>query len=254
MPRLIALLTDYGHSDAYVGIVKGVIHRICPEARIVDLSHDVPPQSIRAACHMLSVSRAYFPEQTVFLAVVDPGVGTSRQPVAVRTDRHFFVAPDNGILSFLKPQEIREIRALKERSYFLKPVSATFHGRDIFAPVAAHLASGADVKDLGPALKKLIRIPIPDPERRGKAIHGIVVWIDRFGNIVTNIPRDWLPGSPDVRIGQQSIRGLSMTYGEHRKGTLIALVGSGDRLEVSLVEGNAAGALGISVGDAVEVR
>jgi S-adenosylmethionine hydrolase len=251
MSRLIALLTDYGHRDAYVGILKGVINAIHPNAKVVDVCHDLPPQAIGAGCHLLSVSRRYFPDETVFVAIVDPGVGTRRRPIAVRTDRHFFVAPDNGLLSFLGRGEIVDARRLTDTRYFLKPVSATFHGRDIFAPVAARLAAGADVRDMGPAVKDIVRIDVPGPVRKGKTVKGRVVWIDRFGNLVTDIPREWVKGKVEVVVRGQVISGLCRTYGDRPKGSLVALIGSGDRLEVSLVQGSAAGALGCSIGDPI---
>ncbi len=251
MDRLIALLTDYGHRDAYVGILKGVIHSICPTARIVDVCHELPPQSIYAGCHLLSECHAHFPEGTIFVSVVDPGVGTERRSVAARTDRHVFVAPDNGLLSFVKP---KEIRVLDNDAYHRNPVSPTFHGRDIFAPVAAHLAAGVPFASLGSATRSLVRLKIAPFKKSGKKILGRVLWIDRFGNLVTNIPESEVAGPSSVTIRGTTVKGLSRTYGEHGKGDLIALIGSGGHLEISLVQGSAAGALGAAIGDPVEVR
>jgi S-adenosylmethionine hydrolase len=246
----IALLTDFGTADPYVGIVKGVIASIHPEARVIDICHELPPQSVGAACRMLSVAAPHFPDGTIFLAVVDPGVGTARRPIAARTDRHIFVAPDNGLLSFARPAEIR---ILDREELFLRPVSSTFHGRDVFAPVAARLAAGLPFREVGSRVRSMRRLTLPRPVRKGGALVGHVVWIDRFGNAVTDIEGSAVRRGSRVRLKGATIAGLSRTYGDHKRGTLIALIGSSDHLEISLVNGSAAGALGAKVGDAVEV-
>lgn len=255
---IIALLTDFGLKDPYVGVMKGVILRINPEARIIDLSHDIPPQGILDAYFLLSNSYPYFPDGTLFLTVVDPGVGSDRRILAVETDAYTFVAPDNGVLGFLKKEgKIRRAVAVQNPRYALAPVSHTFHGRDIFAPAAAHLSRGLDLAKLGPATDHIHRIAPPAPRiNREGVLTGEVVSIDRFGNLVTNIPGEPIASadSVEIRIGKTVIDRLARSYAEGRKGKLFAIVGSTGNLEVSVNKGNAAEKTGAEVGDAVRVR
>jgi S-adenosyl-L-methionine hydrolase (adenosine-forming) len=240
---VVALLTDYGLQDAYAGTVKGAILSVNPAARIVDLTHDIPPQDVREGSRVLSAALPYFPAGTVFVAVVDPGVGTDRAILGVETDRHVFLAPDNGLLGFLEGSIRRMIR-IAESKYFLKPTSATFHGRDIFAPVAGRLAKGADLARFGPAVKKLATLP---EDARGR-----VVAIDRFGNAITNIPGDRVPRGARIKVGRTVVKSLSRTYGDVRKGAILALVGSTGYVEISVNQGSALKA-GIHKGDTVTV-
>src|SRR5262249_19353343 len=185
---IVALLTDYGLQDPYAGVMKGALLSVNPQARIVDLTHDIPPQDVREGSRVLAAARGYFPDGTVFVAVVDPGVGSDRAIVGVETDRQVFLAPDNGLLSFLEDSIVRMVR-ITEAKYFLKPVSKTFHGRDIFAPVAGHLTRGVDLARFGPPLKQLTPLEASLPRRTPDGgIQGEVVTIDRFGNLITNIP------------------------------------------------------------------
>jgi S-adenosyl-L-methionine hydrolase (adenosine-forming) len=240
---VVALLTDYGLQDAYAGTLKGAVLSVNPSARIVDLTHDIPPQDIREGSRVLEAALPYFPAGTVFVAVVDPGVGTDRAILGVETDRQVLLAPDNGLLGFLK-DDVRRIVRIAESKYFLKPLSQTFHGRDIFAPVAGHLSRGADLGRFGPPAKTLATLP---EDTRGR-----VVAIDRFGNAITNIPGDRVPRGARIKVGRTVVPSLSRTYGDVRKGALLALVGSTGYVEISVNQGSALKA-GIHKGDTVTV-
>lgn len=255
--NVIALLTDFGTRDHYVGVMKGVILRINRHARIVDISHDVPSQAILEAYFLLSNTYKYFPDGTIFVTVVDPGVGTDRAILAVQTERYLFLAPDNGILGFLEKEgEIRRAVRVQHKKYFLHPVSNTFHGRDIFAPVAAHLSLGLDAGELGPEIARMQRIDAPAPKvTREGVIVGEIISIDHFGNLVTNIPGERL-GSPDsveVKLGKNVIRHMARSYADGKKGELLALVGSTGHIEISLNKGNAQKKTGAKVGDTVRI-
>ncbi len=187
---IVTLLTDFGLEDEYVGVMKGVILSIAPQVRLVDLTHSVPPQDVRRAALILMNAAPYFPPDTVHLAVVDPGVGTERRPIAVRTGRGTFVGPDNGLFSFvLAEMETWTAVELREPAYRLPLVSTTFHGRDIFAPAAAHLASGVPVEALGPVVNNLATLPLPRLEIGESSLEGEILYADRFGNLVTSIGR-----------------------------------------------------------------
>ncbi|MBI4565200.1 MAG: SAM-dependent chlorinase/fluorinase [Planctomycetes bacterium] len=250
--RIIALLTDFGLRDPYVAAMKGAILSIHPDARLVDLSHDVPPRNVAAAAFLLRSCYSTYPDGTLFVAVVDPGVGTSRAILCVETERHLFLAPDNGLLSFLdKPVRIRRVT---NRRLMRADIAATFHGRDVFAPVAGHLSRGLEIARVGPparAMKKLRR-PAPRIHPSGD-MTGEVVAIDRFGNLITNLPRQRLArsGSWWFQAGTWRIRGLSRTYGDGEPGRPLALIGSGGLLEIAVAGGNAAEASGARIGDPV---
>ena len=252
---IVALLTDYGLQDPYVGLLKGALLSVNPQARLVDLTHDIPPQDIREGSRVLAAAVDYFPAGTIFVAVVDPGVGTDRALLGAETDRHFFLAPDNGLLGFLGGRARRIVR-IQESKYFLKPVSRTFHGRDILAPVAGHLSRGAGLSKFGPAVKRIVarRDAAPSVAADG-ALRGEVVSIDRFGNLITNIPGDLLPDGRRVRIavGRRVVRSLSRSYADVPKGDLLALVGSTGHLEISVNQGSARRAARIQRGDRVLV-
>ena len=194
---VITLTTDFGTSDWFVGTMKGVIAGIAPKATIIDLTHDLPPGDIRGGAFALAASYRFFPKGTVHVAVVDPGVGSRRKAIAVQTAKGFFVGPDNGVLSWaLVKEKAKAVHALENEAYFLKPVSQTFHGRDVFAPVAAHLSRGVPIKKLGPALKDFVRLDWPEPRRQRGGIEGEVVYIDRFGNAITNLEERPVAGVP----------------------------------------------------------
>jgi S-adenosylmethionine hydrolase len=252
---IVALLTDYGLKDAYVGVMKGSLLSVNPQARIVDLTHDLPPQDVREGARVLAAARGYFPDGSVFVAVVDPGVGSERAIVGVETDRQIFLAPDNGLLSFLGDSIVRRVRITASK-YFLKPLSRTFHGRDIFAPIAGHLSRGADLARFGPPLGDWTTLEASGPRRTSTgSLEGEVVSIDRFGNLITNIPQGMLPDGPDLRIkvGRRTLRRLSRSYSDAPEGDLLALVGSSGHLEISVNHGSASQAAQIRRGDRVVV-
>lgn len=255
---IITLTTDFGTTDAYVGAMKGVILGICPQAALVDISHDVRPQAVRQAAYVLSTATSYFPPGTVHLVVVDPGVGSDRRAVAVRTGRATCVAPDNGVLSLaLAADPPRLAVALTSPAYHLPQVSHTFHGRDVFAPVAAHLACGTDPRQMGEPFPThdLIRLPSLEPRRRPDgAWIGEVLHVDRFGNLVTNVQGTMHKAQCAVEIAGHRIGCLSRSFADVAPGELLAYVGSSGHLEIAVREGDAAARLGVALGDPVEVR
>lgn len=251
---IITLTTDFGPGSAYVAAVKGVILSIHPAAMIVDLSHDVPPQDIRRAALLLDDAADCYPPETIHLAVVDPGVGTDRAIVYAEIGSQRFIAPDNGLLSRLAARtRPSKIIRLTEPEYWRQPVSATFHGRDIMAPVAARLALGLDPDRLGPPLEKLTPLDWPQVRSAPSRIDGAVIEIDSFGNLITNIEAESLAGRPTDRracvvCNIYETWGIYRTYSDQPGGALIALIGSSGRLELALVGGNAARQLGIELG------
>ncbi len=247
-PGVIALLTDFGLRDPYVGLMKGALLSVNPAARIVDLTHDLAPQDVAGAARILASAWSYFPPGTIFVAVVDPGVGTARAALGVEAEGRLFLAPDNGLLGFLNAG--RSVR-LERRRWFRKPVSNTFHGRDVFAPVAGHLSKGVDLDRFGPRIRSILRLKTPPPAKPGT---GRIVDIDRFGNLITDLPAAALAGRPRIRIRRRLIRGATTSYGCVRPGTLIALAGSTGHLEISVSQGDARRRLGARVGDPVTVR
>jgi len=249
---VVALLTDYGLQDAYAGTMKGAILSVNPSARIVDLTHDIPPQDVREGSRVLAAALPYFPAGTVFVAVVDPGVGTDRAIVGVDIGRHVFLAPDNGFLGFLQ-DDVRRIIRIAESRYFLKPLSRTFHGRDIFAPVAGHLSRGADLGRFGPSVKTMKSLSHAKPRVLRNVVEGEVVSIDRFGNLITNIPGTLVPGKVRITVGRRTLTGLSRSYAEAPEGRLLALVGSTGHLEISVNRGSAHKTAGVRRGDRVLV-
>jgi len=258
--KFITLLTDFGLKDGNVGVMKGVIWGICPQAQIADLSHTISPQNILEGALVLSRSAPYFPPGSVHLAVVDPGVGTSRRPLAARLGERYFVGPDNGLVTLLLERaESRgdpvQFLHLDNPRYWLPEVSHVFHGRDIFAPAAAHLANGVPLQELGTPVTDPIRLPLPPAERTPTGWLGQVIHIDHFGNISSNLRREHLGERDDatIRLCGVNIRGLVRTFGEGAPGALIALYGSTGSLLVCEVNGDAARRLDASIGDPFEV-
>jgi S-adenosylmethionine hydrolase len=266
----IVLLTDFGLQDAYVGIMKGVILRINPSATIVDLCHAVAPQDVAEGALLLADSYRFFPADAIFVGVVDPGVGSARRAIALETPHGRFVGPDNGLFSgvvadfgvrlpalagaaALQGSAVHGV-ALESRQFFLPQVSATFHGRDVFAPVAANLSLGVPFSALGPPLVDLVVLPTPKTELQSGLLRGQVIHLDHFGNAITNLEAADLASfrAPVVEVAGQQIVGLSQHYAE-RPG-LLAHVDSSGRLEIALNGGNAAQVLGIRVGEPVTVR
>lgn len=250
---IITLITDFGTADGYAGAMKGVIWGINPRARIVDITHDIRPQNIPHAAHVLETIHPYYPPGTIHVIVVDPGVGTERRAVAVRTPQAYLIAPDNGLLHPVI-KDVIEAVALTERRFWREPVSATFHGRDIFAPVAACLSQGAPLGEFGPAISSLKSLSMPRPAvERDEVLVGHVIHIDRFGNAITDLePGDLPPGPFRIEVKGRRIEGLSRTYAEGEG--LLALVGSNGRVEIALKNGSAAEALRLVIGDRVEIR
>jgi len=197
---IITLVSDFGTRDAYVGVLHGVILGIHPGATVVDICHDIPAQDVRSAAFVLSTAYPYFPRGTVHVVIVDPGVGTQRRAIAMRTAEAIFVAPDNGVLSYvLARQSVLETVHLTQAHYWLAPLSETFHGRDLFAPVAAHLALGTPLHEMGPAIEDAVQFPIPTPLVHGDgSIEGEVLHVDHFGNLITNVPHSLLPAGQTV--------------------------------------------------------
>lgn len=257
---VVTLTTDFGLEDGYVGAMKGVILGICPPARLVDISHAIPPQNVLAGALTLAAAFRFFPAGTVHLAVVDPGVGTARRPMAARLGQFFFVGPDNGLFTPVYEEAEKNgwpmvFVHLTNEKYFLPDVSRTFHGRDLFAPAAAHLANGVPLADLGPALRDPVRLSLPKPERTAEGWRAHIIAIDHFGNLATDLPVAALdePARVLVRLGGFEVGGVQAAYGERPPGSLIALTDSQGRLEIAVVEGSAAARTGARVGDAVEV-
>jgi len=258
---LITFLSDFGHQDWFVGVVHGVLHEGCPAARIVDLNHDTLPGRIARAAFVLEAAAPDFPPGTVHLVVVDPGVGTSRRALAVRARGQLFVGPDNGVLEWGLSDPAARVRELTEAGWFRRPVSRTFHGRDVFAPVAARLAAGAAFEEVGPEVADPVRLGRRPPARAAGELRGHVAYVDRFGNALTQITEDDLadafPRVPEarlqVRVAGRIVRGLARSYGDAPVGTILAIVGSSGRLEIAQVGGDAADRLGIGEGDEVAV-
>lgn len=249
---LVTLTTDFGTRDPFVGIMKGVIASRAPGVPVVDVTHEVPPQDVRAGALVLRHAVPYFPAGTVHVAVVDPGVGGPRRPLCVETARGCLVGPDNGVLSLAAAADgVRRIVHLAEQRFFLEPVSATFHGRDVFAPVAAALASGATPTELGPAVEEMVTIELPQPRREPRRILGEVVYVDRFGNLVTNVAG---PGAGTVTVRGQRVAATAGSYGSVERGALVAIVGSWGLVEIAVRDGSAAGQLGVGVGEPVIVE
>jgi S-adenosylmethionine hydrolase len=251
---LITLTTDFGTGSHYVATMKGVILSLCPQATIVDIAHDVPPQDVRRAALLVDDVADWFPPVTIHVAVIDPGVGTDRAIVYARIGEQHFLAPDNGLLSRLATRKPpAKLIRLRDPAYWLPRVSTTFHGRDIMAPVAGHLALGLDPDRLGPPLERLVTLDWPLPREGQLRIDGTVIEIDAFGNLITNITADMLHGRPTDRracivCNIYETWGIYHAYAEQASGTLVALIGSGGRLELALVGDNAARKLGIGAG------
>jgi S-adenosylmethionine hydrolase len=258
-PAIITLSTDFGEGSRYVAAMKGVLLSINPTVRIVDLSHSVPPQDIRAGAILLASAAPTFPPCTIHVAVVDPGVGSGRRIVYARIGDHHFVAPDNGLLGRLASQvEPSKIVSIENPQFWMPSVSSTFHGRDIMAPVAARLSLGLSPDELGPPIARLADLPWPEVQRVAIKIDGEVVEVDSFGNLITNITREMLKGVPTdesvtVTCDEHATQGIFSTYSDQPPMTLVALVGSDDRLELAIVDENASIMLGVKVGTPVAV-
>jgi S-adenosyl-L-methionine hydrolase (adenosine-forming) len=264
MNRTIALLTDFGTSDTYVGVMKAVMSRICPDVHFIDLTHEIPPQNVRQGAFTLLRNYRFFAPGTVFLVVVDPGVGTTRKAIAAQAGDYFFVGPDNGVLSYtLAEIENPEVVELSNPAYQLTPVSNTFHGRDIFAPAAAHLAAGISLQEFGSPVERIAQQLTPSLKINLPEISGQVMFADHFGNVTTSIgellwagdnqlelhprfgksaatPITFSADKASIIVGEHTISGIQPIYGGAKKVELIALVDSGGHLEIALNQGSAA--------------
>lgn len=278
---LITLTTDFGTADSYVGMMKGVILGIAPDARLVDLSHAIAPHDVREAAFVLYTAYRFFPAHAVHLVVVDPGVGSARRAVALRTPAGTFVGPDNGVFGYVMAQEpVEALVELADPRYRLPRVSHTFHGRDVFAPAAAHLAAGVPIADLGPQVSDPVTLPLPRLEVAAGRIVGEVWHVDCFGNVVTSIGELTWAGDELVcepafgrarcrmqdagcrvaaaearaKVGGREIAGVRRAYARVAPGEMLALVGSSGHLEIAVREGSAAEKLGVHPGDEVVLK
>lgn len=228
--NLIALLTDFGLKDAYVGVMKGVIARINPEATVIDITHEIRPQDVLGAALVLASAYPYFPKWSVFCSVVDPGVGGKRRIIALQTKNHRFIAPDNGLLAFVcKREEVLKSVSVEEKRYFLEEVSSTFHGRDIFAPVAAYLAKGLELEKFGPEAQRMTKLPWPEPQAQADTLIGKIVYIDHFGNAISNVDSKLLKSTfgndlSKIRVENKSglIQGVGTYYAQAKRGQPIS--------------------------------
>jgi len=261
-PPIITLLTDFGASDVFVASMKGVILGINPLAHIVDLTHDIPAHNIREAAYLLHSAARYFPSGTIHVAVVDPGVGSERRPLLVFSMEQYFIAPDNGLLSYVLATEFdAEIRELTNKQYFLGSIGSTFHGRDVFAPAAAWLSRGEPIESFGPQVETIIRFEVPRAYEERSTLIGEVHHIDHFGNLITNISREDLVSfagadhmnSLNVMIKQTRILTLTRCYADAPPGKLAAVVNSDGWLELFCNQGRADAHVKAVIGDRVEV-
>ncbi len=259
---LVTLLTDFGARDPFVGIMKGVILSICPDASLVDLCHEVPAHEVLGASFLLQTAVRVFPAGTIHVAVVDPGVGGARRPILAEIDRQVFVAPDNGLLSHLFASAgQRRVRHLVAQEYWRHPVSASFHGRDIFAPVAGHLAAGVEPARFGPVIDDPIARDIPRPRMdAGGGIRGVIMWADRFGNCITNVTEKELAsvaakgGRIRMQAGGRPLGTLVGCFGEVPPGDTGAIIGSAGYVELFCNQGNLARQWNLAPGDPVLVE
>lgn len=260
--RCVTLMTDFGIKDGNIGVMKGVIWKIAPGALVADLTHMIQPQNVVEGAFVLGRSAYYFPDETIHVCVVDPGVGTQRRPIAARLGSQYFVGPDNGLCTVMLEKcekagwPVKFVH-LNKPEYWLEKVSHVFHGRDIFSPSAAHLARGVPLEELGSVITDPVRLNLPRPVYQDGVWHGQVVHIDHFGNLASNITVEDLENLGNdvlVRLGDLELPGLVNTFGEREPGELIALFGSTGNLIISLVNGSAAARLHTAVGDEITAQ
>ncbi len=254
---IITLITDFGLSDPYVGMMKGVILSINPDARLVDISHQVRAGSILQAASLIRETFPFFPTGTVHVAVVDPGVGSERRPIGLHAGGHFFVGPDNGIFWPVMDDHNRaRVVHLVESKFFHSPVSHTFHGREVFAPVAAHLSQGVDLAVIGPTISDPSELHIPKLQKKGQTLCGQITRVDNFGNLITNVHRKDLglflkSYQPVIKVGDLVVKKLSRIYADAEEGEPLALINSSDWLEVAVNLGRASDYLGLQTRDII---
>lgn len=257
--RVITLTTDFGLKDAFVGIMKGVILKINPEAKIVDLSHEIGPQDIKEAAFILDNAYHYFPHQTTHVVVVDPGVGTKRRPILAENKDYFFVAPDNGVLGLIYQKSKINVYHITNTKYFLPNISQTFQGRDIFAPVAAHLSLGISPREMGIEITDYERGKWPFPKIKDHVLWGEIIYIDHFGNLITNIHRDMFKEFVKdsrflITIKDIDLKDISPHYLAVSPGQILAVWGSSDYLEICQSMGSAKMVLDAKVGETIEIK
>jgi S-adenosylmethionine hydrolase len=252
---IITLTTDYGTSDHLAGVLKGVILRILPTATLVDINHHVTPYDLLDGALTIGNAYRYFPPRTVHLVVVDPGVGTQRRPILVSADQHYFVAPDNGVLSLVYEREASVlVRHITAEHHFLNPVSNTFHGRDVFAPVAAWLAKSYQTEAFGEEISDYTRFALPRPKPAGSALKGVVLRVDAFGNLLTNFTAEDLPksmiegGKISLDLGGKRVEKFVQTFAQGPAGEPVAILGSSGFLEIAVNKAHAARVLGVNRG------
>ena len=257
---VLSITTDFGITNGFVGVMKGVIYNIAPDVKIVDISHLISAQNVLEGAYAMWRAVPFFPPGTVHVGVVDPGVGTKRRPIGARLGDHYFIAPDNGLLTPLildaeQNGDPVEFVHLDNPKYWLPKVSNTFHGRDIFAPTGAHLVAGVPLGELGAPISDPIRLDLPRPEKTGNGWQAHVTIIDIFGNLTTDLPAEALKGRRDVliKIRGHEIDSIIESYGHREIGDLVAVVDSEYYIEIAVVNGSAANTLGAQVGDIVEV-
>ena len=255
---IITLTTDFGLSDHFVGVMKGVIFGITPAAQVIDISHGVQPYDVADGAFTIAQAYRYFPKRTIHVVVVDPGVGSARRPLLAEMAGQYFVAPDNGVLSMIFVREEPIVRHITSERYFLQPVSRTFHGRDVFSPIAAHLAAGITPAKFGKRIDDYIRVSFDKPAHTGKHTWiGIILKADHFGNLATNFHIDQFPSLRthpfSLNAGVQAITRLALTFSECAPGELFVIVGSSGYLEIAASQGSAAKSLGCGAGSPVEL-
>jgi len=256
---LITLTTDFGTADHFAGVMKGVILDIAPRARIVDITHEIEPYDVNQAAFVIAQAWRYFPKKTAHVIVIDPGVGSARRPILAQAGGQFFIAPDNGVLSMIYDSGPHTVRTISNPKLMSKMISRTFHGRDVFAPAAAHLASGVAPAKFGKRIDDYVRSSTLKPRRAADgAIAGTVLKVDRFGNLITNLHIDDFPGvrtrPMELRIGGERIHRLALTFAEAAIGELFVIVGSSGYLEIAANQASAAKLLGCGAGVPVELR
>jgi S-adenosylmethionine hydrolase len=249
---VVTFLTDFGTSDGFAAAMKGVVLGIAPDVRLVEATHDIAPGDVEAGAWVLCQFWSLYPSGTVHVAVVDPGVGSSRKALAVQADDRVIVAPDNGLVTrVLESASHWRCVEIREARFFRPVISATFHGRDIFAPVAAHLAAGISLEELGPPLEKPVMMQIEPPTRSEREVRGRVVHIDKFGNVITDIPADWIDERYRFAIGERRVGPLSSSYSDAGIGELVAVIGSAGTVEIAARGAAAAEKTGAARGDPV---
>lgn len=255
---VITLTTDFGTTDHFAGVMKGVMLSICPAAELVDISHEVRAFEITEGAFVISQAYRYFPKKTVHLVVVDPGVGTTRRPILMEAAGQYFVGPDNGVFSMVFTREKHKVREITAERYFLKPVSRTFHGRDVFAPAAAHVAAGVKPGQFGSLINDYLRMSLEHPPRTGKrAWTGLILKIDRFGNLITNFHVDEFPDigtrAFEMHAGVQKVHRLALNYADAEGSDVFVIIGSSGYLEIAANQASAARLLGCGVGAPIEL-